>query len=109
MKYFNLEAKTPFDLVKENKEGLIIGSGGKDGLLFKAIRGDFSEEKIEKICEFFDFFQIEAMGVFADDLENGAIRDKNQIIEINKKIIELGKKYNKLVVATGSVRYMRCV
>ncbi|MFR6221246.1 MAG: exonuclease domain-containing protein, partial [Anaerococcus sp.] len=106
MKYFNLEAKTPFDLVKENKEGLIIGSGGKDGLLFKAIRDDFSEEKIEKICGFFDFFQIEAMGVFADDLENGAIRDKNQIIEINKKIIELGKKYNKLVVATGSVRYM---
>ena len=106
MKYFNLEAKTPFDLVKENKEGLIIGSGGKDGLLFKAIRDDFSEEKIEKICEFFDFFQIEAMGVFADDLENGSIRDKNQIIEINKKIIELGKKYNKLVVATGSVRYM---
>ncbi|MDU5251889.1 PolC-type DNA polymerase III [Anaerococcus vaginalis] len=106
MKYFNLEAKTPFDLVKENKEGLIIGSGGKDGLLFKAIRDDFSEEKIEKICEFFDFFQIEAIGVFADDLENGSIRDKNQIIEINKKIIELGKKYNKLVVATGSVRYM---
>ncbi|WP_316131581.1 exonuclease domain-containing protein, partial [Anaerococcus vaginalis] len=106
MKYFNLEAKTPFDLVKENKEGLIIGSGGKDGLLFKAIRDGYAEEKIEKICGFFDFFQIEAMGVFADDLENGTIRDKNQIIEINKKIIELGKKYNKLVVATGSVRYM---
>lgn len=106
MKYFYLEAKTPFDLVKENKEGLIIGSGGKDGLLFKAIRDEYSEEKIAKICEFFDFFQIEAMGVFADDLEKGSIRDKNQIIEINEKIIELGRKYNKLVVATGSVRYM---
>lgn len=106
MKYFYLEAKTPFDLVKENKEGLIIGSGGKDGLLFKAIRDEYSEEKIAKICEFFDFFQIEAMGVFADDLEKGLIRDKNQIIEINEKIIELGRKYNKLVVATGSVRYM---
>ncbi|MDU5504108.1 MAG: PolC-type DNA polymerase III [Anaerococcus vaginalis] len=106
MKYFYLEAKTPFDLVKENKEGLIIGSGGKDGLLFKAIRDEYSEEKIAKICEFFDFLQIEAMGVFADDLEKGSIRDKNQIIEINEKIIELGRKYNKLVVATGSVRYM---
>ena len=106
MKYFYLEAKTPFDLVKENKEGLIIGSGGKDGLLFKAIRDEYSEEKIAKICEFFDFFQIEAMGVFADDLEKGLIRYKNQIIEINEKIIELGRKYNKLVVATGSVRYM---
>lgn len=106
MKYFNLEAKTPFDLVSENKEGLIIGSGGKDGLLFKAIRDDYSEEKIDEICEFFDFFQIEALGVFADDLENGSIRNKEQIIEINKKIIELGKKHNKLVVATGSVRYM---
>lgn len=106
MKYFYLEAKTPFDLVRENKEGLIIGSGGKDGLLFKAIRDEYSEEKIAKICEFFDFFQIEAMGVFADDLEKGSIRDKNQIIEINEKIIELGRKYNKLVVATGSVRYM---
>lgn len=106
MKYFNLEAKTPFDLVSENKEGLIIGSGGKDGLLFKAIRDDYSEEKIDKICKFFDFFQIEALGVFADDLENGSIRNKEQIIEINKKIIELGKKHDKLVVATGSVRYM---
>lgn len=91
MKYFNLEAKTPFDLVSKNKEGLIIGSGGKDGLLFKAIRDDYSEEKIDEICEFFDFFQIEALGVFADDLENGSIRNKEQIIEINKKLLSLEK------------------
>lgn len=106
MKYFNMEAKTPYDLISENKEGLIIGSGGKDGILFKAIRDNYAEEKIDKICEFFDFFQIEALGVFADDLENGSIRNKEQIIEINNKIIDLGQKHNKLVVATGSVRYM---
>ncbi|NVF10949.1 PolC-type DNA polymerase III [Anaerococcus sp. AGMB00486] len=106
MKYFYREAKTPFDIVKENREGLILGSGGKDGLLFKAIRDNYDEEIIDEICEFFDFFQIEAMGVFADDLEKGEIRNKEQIIDINKKIIMLGEKHNKLVVATGSVRYM---
>lgn len=106
MNYFNREAKTSFDFVKDHKDGLIIGSGAKDGLLFKAIRDGYSNKKIEKICEFFDFFQIEAMGVFKDDLEKGEIRDKDQIIAINKEIIRLGQKYNKLVVATGSVRYM---
>lgn len=106
MKYFFREAKTPFNIVDENRSGLILGSGGKDGLLFKAIRDKYDEDIIDKICNFYDFFQIEAMGVFADDLEKGEIRNKDQIIEINNKIIELGKKHNKLVVATGSVRYM---
>lgn len=106
MQYFFREAKTPFDLVRENRQGLILGSGAKDGLLFRAIRDGYSENIIDEICEFFDFFQIESMSAFADDLQKGEIRDEEQIIAINKKIIDLGKKHAKLVVATGSVRYM---
>lgn len=107
MENFENEAKTPLSLVKEFREGLLLGSGGHEGLLFKYLLNGYPESKIEKVCEFFDFFQVEPLGIFADDIKKGKIRDINQVIEINKKIIELGERYGKIVVATGGVRYFK--
>ena len=106
MGYFFREAKTPFDIVEKYREGIILGSGGHSGLLFKAIKEEWTENSLNQICDFFDFFQIEPLSIFIDEISNGEIRDYEQVRRINKKIIELGKKHNKLVVATGGVRYL---
>lgn len=106
MNYFFREAKTPFDLIEKYREGILLGSGGHDGLLFKAIKDNRSEAHIEKIASFFDFYQVEPISLFIDEVNAGKIRNYDQIKEINKKIIELGKKHGKLVVATGGVRYL---
>ncbi|MDU2354561.1 MAG: PolC-type DNA polymerase III, partial [Anaerococcus sp.] len=106
MENFNTEARTPISILKEYREGILIGSGGHDGILFRSLLNDYPEEKISELLELFDFLQVEPLGIFADEITNGRIRDYNQVIEINKKIIDLGRKHNKLVVATGGVRYL---
>ncbi|MDD7305813.1 MAG: PolC-type DNA polymerase III [Peptoniphilaceae bacterium] len=106
MKYFYMEAKTPFDLIEKYRDGIILGSGGHDGLLFKAIKNNMKEAYIEKIASFFDFYQVEPLSIFVDEINQGNFRNYDQVKEINKKIVELGKKHGKLVCATGGVRYL---
>ena len=106
MENFNTEARTPISILKEYREGLLIGSGGHDGILFRSLLNNYPGKKISELLDLFDFLQLEPLGIFADEITNGRIRDYNQVIEINKKIIDLGKKHNKLVVATGGVRYL---
>lgn len=106
MKYFYQEAKTPLDLIEEYREGILLGSGGHDGLLFKAIKDQRSDAYIEKVASFFDFYQVEPLSLFVDEINAGKFRNYDQVKEINRKIVELGEKHGKLVVATGGVRYL---
>lgn len=106
LKYFFREAKTPISVLNKYKQGLIIGSGGHEGLLFQALKLNYPKNHIDKLCDFFDFYQIEPLSLFDDEIEQGNLKDYDQIIDINKKIIELGRLNNKLVVATGGVRYL---
>ena len=107
MENFHNEAKTPISLLKEYREGLIIGSGGHEGLLFNYLVNDYPQEKIDELVDLFDFFQVEPLGIFADEVSKGRVRNLDQVIDINKKIIELAKANNKLVAATGGVRYFK--
>lgn len=107
MEHFSTEAKTPISLLKEYREGLLIGSGGHDGLLFKYLLNDYPQRKINELIELYDFLQVEPLGIFEDEVEKGKLRNFDQVIEINKKIIDLAEENNKLVVATGGVRYFK--
>ena len=107
MENFDKEARTPISLLKEFREGLLVGSGGHEGILFNYLLNDYPRRKIEELIEFFDFFQVEPLGIFADEVSKGHIRNFEQVKEINKKIINLAKNSGKLAVATGGVRYLR--
>ena len=107
MENFDKEARTPISLLKEFREGLLIGSGGHEGILFSYLLNDYPRRKIEELVEFFDFFQVEPLGIFADEVSKGHIRNFEQVKEINKKIISLAKNSGKLAVATGGVRYLK--
>ena len=107
MENFDKEARTPISLLNEFREGLLVGSGGHEGILFSYLLNDYPRRKIEELVEFFDFFQVEPLGIFADEVSKGHIRNFEQVKEINKKIINLAKNSGKLAVATGGVRYLR--
>ena len=107
MENFDKEARTPISLLKEFREGLLVGSGGHEGILFNYLLNDYPRRKIEELVEFFDFFQVEPLGIFADEVSKGHIRNFEQVKEINKKIINLAKNSGKLAVATGGVRYLK--
>lgn len=107
IKYFHMEGKTPISLLNSLRENLLVSSGGMDGMLFKAIANDYPSWKIEEIAQLFDFYQIEPPALFEEEIRKGYIKDIKSVKDISLKIIELGKKFNKPVVATGGVRYIK--
>jgi DNA polymerase-3 subunit alpha (Gram-positive type) len=89
------------------RDGLIIGTACEAGELYSAILGGESDEKIEKIAEFYDFFEIQPLGNNAFLYKKGFVKSMDELKDINRKIIALGKKLNKIVVATGDVHFLK--
>lgn len=106
MKYFNNEAKTPLSVLEKYREGLIVGSGADEGMLFNYLINKRNTKDINKLRDLFDFYQVAPLGIFADRVKGGRLRDFDQVREVNKKIVDLAKQDNKLVVASGAVRYL---
>lgn len=88
------------------REGLIIGTACEAGELFKAVLNGVDDSEIERIIELYDYLEVQPIENNSFLVRNGILEDENDLIDINKKIIELGDKYNKLVVATGDVHFL---
>lgn len=74
--------------------------------MYQSILEGLAEEKIEEIASFYDYLEIQPLGNNEYMIRNGTIEDKEGLIEINKKIVALGEKINKPVVATCDVHFM---
>ena len=93
-------------LLLEKRENLIIGSACSSGELFNAVQRNKSEKEIENILKLYDYIEIQPLGNNEYMIKNGEVKDKDELIKINMRLIELGEKYNKPVVATGDVHTM---
>ncbi len=93
-------------LLSSMREGLIIGTACEAGELFKAILNNKSDKEIESIVQFYDFLEVQPLENNSFMLAKGILKDYEELKHINKKIVELGKKYGKLVVATGDVHFL---
>ena len=74
-----------------NRENLLIGSACEAGILCNYILMGKTNEIVEKIAAIFDFLEIQPTSE----------------ININKRIIEIGRKFDIPVVATSDVHYLR--
>lgn len=106
LKYFFKRPRLPKSLIENNKEGLIIGSACEAGQIFKAVLNNASESEIEKIIDFYDYLEIQPIANNRFLVEKGVVKDDEGLRNLNRKIIELGEKYNKPVVATGDVHFL---
>jgi DNA polymerase-3 subunit alpha (Gram-positive type) len=98
--------RIPKSLLESKKEGLILGTACEAGELYKAILKGKTDIEIEKIIAFYDYLEIQPLGNNQFLIEKGILKDKEQLVEINKKIVELGDKYDKPVVATCDVHFL---
>ena len=103
--YFKRYPRIPKTRLNELREGLIVGSACESGELFKAILDNRSESEIEAIAEYYDYLEVQPLcnNMFLVH-ENKATYD--DLIKFNKKIVELGDKLGKLVVATCDAHFL---
>ena len=90
-------------IIKEKRDGLIIGSACSSGELFSAVQRNKSRQEIEKILEFYDFIEIMPLDNIKYLVESGEVKTYEELRDINKKLVDLGDQSGKPVVATGDV------
>jgi len=103
---FHRKPRLPRSLIEEYREGIIIGSACEAGELYKNILQGQSDDELEPIINFYDYLEIQPICNNFFLIEKGNVKDENELREINRRIYNLGQKYNKPVVATGDIHFL---
>ncbi len=107
--YFGRQPRIPKSELVKYREGLIVGSACEAGELYQAILNDKSEERIAKLVNFYDYLEVQPLANNKFMLESNRITKVNSwedLKDINRKIVQLGEKFNKPVVATCDVHFL---
>ncbi len=106
--YFNRRPRIPKSLINKYREGLIIGSACEAGELFNAVLYNAGEDEITRLANFYDYYEIQPVGnnMFMLDKESVPVNSVEDIQAVNKRIYDLGKQFDKPVVATCDVHFL---
>ena len=93
-------------LIEEYKDDLLVGTACEAGELYQYILKNKDDKEIENIANFYDFLEIQPVENNEFLIRNGFLKGFSDLEDINKKIVDLGEKLNKPVVATGDVHFL---
>ncbi len=107
LEHFHRRPLIPRDVLEAHREGLILGSACEAGELFRAVLNGESDEELERIASYYDYLEVQPIGNNEYLVRNDTVPDREALCELNRKIINLGEKMGKIVVATGDVHFLR--
>ena len=111
VKTFKGRPLIPKSLLAQKREDILIGSACEQGELIQAILRGESQEEIERLAEFYDYIEIQPNGNNAFMIRSTKelhenINSEEDLIAINKRLVEIADKLGKPVVATGDVHFL---
>ncbi len=109
LEYFYRRPRIPKSQFMRLREGLIIGSACEAGELFRALVDNKPQEYIKELVNFYDYLEIQPLGNNAfmiDSPKAENVHSEEDLKELNRKIVALGEKYHKPVVATCDVHFI---
>ena len=104
--YFKRYPRIPKTVLEQHREGLIVGSACEAGELFTAILENRPESEIEEIVNFYDYLEIQPICNNRFLIADGKVADDDGLRELNRRVVELGEKYNKPVCATCDAHFL---
>lgn len=114
----------PKTMLSQKRDDILIGSACEQGEIIQAILRGKNDDELLKLAEFYDYLEIQPNGnnefmLRTSDQEYVTtkrgeqkfnpywrVNTEEDLININKKVIELADKLGKPVVATGDVHFL---
>ncbi|WP_283246403.1 PolC-type DNA polymerase III [Paenibacillus sp. Marseille-Q4541] len=103
--HFKRVATIPKSKLVQYREGLLIMSGCEKGEFFEAVLNK-SVEEAEEIAHFYDVLEIQPVTMYMHLVDKGLVATPEEIKTAIRKVVEIGDKLGKPVVATGNVHYL---
>ena len=106
--YFSRFPKIPKSLVNQYRDGLIVGSACEAGELFRAMLSGRSDAEIARIVNFYDYLEVQPIGNnhFMIEKEDCYVQNEEDLRDLNRRVVALGSKFHKPVVATCDVHFL---
>ncbi|MGM0851513.1 MAG: PolC-type DNA polymerase III [Bacillota bacterium] len=105
MNYFFRVPRIPRSQLQKYRTGILVGSGCDKGEVFEGMMQKGKEE-VEETAQFYDYLEVHPKEVYQHLIELDLVQSHKNLEDIIKNIVDLGKKLDKPVVATGNVHYL---
>ncbi|BCB03391.1 PolC-type DNA polymerase III [Bacillus sp. KH172YL63] len=105
MNYFYRVPRIPRSQLQKYRKGILVGSGCDKGEVFEGMMQKGKEE-VEETARFYDYLEVHPREVYQHLIELDLVQSRKNLEDIIKNIVELGKKLDMPVVATGNVHYL---
>lgn len=106
LEFFYRKPRIPRRLLKNYREGLLLGTACEAGELVQQYLAGAGEEELANIASFYDYLEIQPLSNNEFLVREGKLPSREALQEMNRRIVELGRKLNKPVVATGDVHFL---
>lgn len=95
----------PRSILSQYRENLLIGTGNLQNEIFEELLNS-KEEKFIETLGFYDYVEVQPLHHYEKFIADERVKDKEELKEIIKRLIDRSIYNNKIVVATGDVYYI---